>query len=164
TDAARRRPGDPDVHRAGAARRADHGTRHRRADPLDLLRRRSRPGHPVAARLDPDRADQLRYRARDVDAPTRRDDRRAGRVQPGGPGGTGPRPPAPGGTPYRRRGPRPRWGRIALVAGLAVLLLLGIGGFGAYLYASHLDDQINRTDPFSQITGGRPAKVASGAM
>ena len=90
--------------------------------------------------------------------------RPAGLDAPGGPGGTGPRPPAPGGTPYRRRGPRPRWGRIALVAGLAVLLLLGIGGFGAYLYASHLDDQINRTDPFSQITGGRPAKVASGAM
>jgi LCP family protein required for cell wall assembly len=90
-------------------------------------------------------------------------DRPVGLDAPGGPGGGGPRPPAPGGTPYRR-GPRPRWGRIALVAGLALLLLVGIGGLGAYLYANHLDDQINRTDPFSQITGGRPAKVAPGAM
>jgi LCP family protein required for cell wall assembly len=83
---------------------------------------------------------------------------------PGGPAGPGTRPPVPGGTPYRRRGPRPRWGRIALVAGLALALLGLIGGFAAYLYADHLDGQITRTDPFAQITGGRPAKVAPGAM
>ena len=82
---------------------------------------------------------------------------------PGGPGGAGPRPPVPG-APPRRPGPRPRWGRIALVAAVALVLLLGGGGFAAYLYANHLDDQINRTDPFSQITGGRPANVAPGAM
>src|SRR5262252_6112271 len=92
------------------------------------------------------------------------EDRPVGLDVPGGPGGTGPWPPAPGGTPYRPRGRRPRWGRIALVAGLALLLLVGIGGFAAYLYADHLDAQINRTDPFSQITGGRPANVAPGAV
>ena len=59
---------------------------------------------------------------------------------PGGPGGGGPRPPAPGGTPYRRRGPRPRWGRIALVIAAALVLLTGVGGFVAYVYANHLDE------------------------
>jgi LCP family protein required for cell wall assembly len=84
-------------------------------------------------------------------------------LAPGGP----PPPFAPGGTPYRggkspRR--RPKWGRIALV-GLVVMLLIGLlGGFGAYLYAGRLDSQINRTDPFSQITGGRPARAVEGAM
>ncbi len=83
---------------------------------------------------------------------------------PGGPGGPGARPPAPPGGPYRPRRVRPRWGRIALV-GIAALALIGLlGGFGAYLYASHLDSQINRVDPFSSITGGRPANVAPGAM
>jgi LCP family protein required for cell wall assembly len=78
----------------------------------------------------------------------------------------GPPPYLPTGTPYRGggRGRRPRWGRIALV-GLSALLLIGLlGGFGAYLYANHLDSQISRTDPFSQITGGRPVRVAEGAM
>jgi LCP family protein required for cell wall assembly len=83
---------------------------------------------------------------------------------PGGPGGPGTRPPAPGGAPYGKRRPRPRWGRIALVSGLALTLIVLLAGFGAYLYANHLDSQINKTDPFSQITGGRPAKVAAGAM
>jgi len=39
-----------------------------------------------------------------------------------------------------------------------------IAGVGTYFYADKLDNQISRTDPFSQITGGRPAKVAPGAM
>ena len=81
----------------------------------------------------------------------------------------GPCPAGPVSSPDDRgtrqgRGPRPRWGRIALVVAAALVLLLGGGGFAAYLYANHLDDQINRTDPFSQITGGRPANVAPGAM
>ena len=78
-DAPRRRPGDPDLHRPGAARRADHGARHRRADPVDLLRRRPGPRHPAAARLDRGRSDQLRHRARAVDARAGRDDRAADR-------------------------------------------------------------------------------------
>jgi len=45
------------------------------------------------------------------------------------------------------------------------MLLIGLlGGFGAYLYAGQLDSQLSRTDPFSQITGGRPARVVDGAM
>ena len=39
-----RRPGGVELHRAGAARRADHGLRRRRADALVLLRRRSDRG------------------------------------------------------------------------------------------------------------------------
>jgi LCP family protein required for cell wall assembly len=84
-----------------------------------------------------------------------------GGSQPGGPNGPGGRPPT--GTPYRGKR-RPRWGRIALVGLLALALVGLLGGFGAYLYASHLDSQVNRTDPFSQITGGRPPKVSQGAM
>ena len=52
-----------------------HGTGD--ADPLDLLRRRPGPRHPAAARLDRDRADQLRHRARDVHARAGRADRAA---------------------------------------------------------------------------------------
>jgi LCP family protein required for cell wall assembly len=79
-----------------------------------------------------------------------------------GPGGPGARPPAPGDAPRKRI--RPRWGRIALVGGLALALVALLAGFGFYLYTSQLDSQVNKTDPFSQITGGRPAKVAPGAM
>ncbi|GAB3341217.1 hypothetical protein GCM10027452_13700 [Micromonospora halotolerans] len=64
-----------------AARRADHRARHRRPDPVDLLRRRPGAGHPAAARLDRERSDQLRHRARDVDAATGRDDRVTDRKQ-----------------------------------------------------------------------------------
>ncbi|WP_243422714.1 LCP family protein, partial [Micromonospora globispora] len=63
-----------------------------------------------------------------------------------------------------RRGPRPRWGRIGLVAGVAVLVLALLGGVGAWFYARNLNDDLGRTDPFSQITGGRPAKPVDGAL
>jgi LCP family protein required for cell wall assembly len=89
-------------------------------------------------------------------------------LAPGGPSGPGGPPPyAPSGSPYRGGrggGRRPRWGRITLVGLLALLMIMLLGGFGFYLYANHLDSQISRTDPFSQITGGRPARVAPGAM
>ena len=77
---------------------------------------------------------------------------------PGGPGGPG----LPGGP--ARRGPQPRWGRIILVvvAALVVLALLATGG--AWLYASRLNGNLARTDPFSSITGGRPAKTVDGAL
>ncbi|MEV2237855.1 LCP family protein [Micromonospora sp. NPDC049891] len=76
-----------------------------------------------------------------------------GPVGPGGPGG---------GPPPRRR--RPHWRRIALVAGVAVLVLALIGGTGAWFYARSLDKNMARTDPFSEITGGRPAKAVNGAL
>ncbi|MEV0805497.1 LCP family protein [Micromonospora sp. NPDC050200] len=83
---------------------------------------------------------------------------------PGGPGGPG-TPPGPGGPGGSgRRGPRPRWRRIGLVAGVAVLVLALLGGAGAWLYTSNLNDDLARTDPFSEITGGRPAKAVDGAL
>jgi LCP family protein required for cell wall assembly len=64
------------------------------------------------------------------------------------------------------KGPRrgPRWGRIALVAGLAVLLVAGLGATGAWVYYRQINAGLDRSDPFSEITGGRPAKVVDGAL
>jgi LCP family protein required for cell wall assembly len=63
---------------------------------------------------------------------------------------------------YRRK-PRPRWRRILLVLG-GVLLVLGLAVGGGWLvYYNSLNSDINRTDPFASITGGRPAKVVDGA-
>ncbi|MEV0715741.1 LCP family protein [Asanoa sp. NPDC050611] len=89
---------------------------------------------------------------------------RIGGTGPGGPGGPGgPRGPRRPGAPYRK-GPQPKWGRIALVAvaGLVVLGLLAAGG--TWIYVRALNGNIGRTDPFSEITGGRPAKTATGAL
>ncbi|MFI7574372.1 LCP family protein [Micromonospora sp. NPDC049497] len=87
--------------------------------------------------------------------------------QGGGPGGpgepSGPEGPGGPGGPGRR-GPRPRWGRIGLVAGVAVLVLALLGGTGAWFYARGLNNDLARTDPFSEITGGRPAKAVDGAL
>jgi LCP family protein required for cell wall assembly len=80
----------------------------------------------------------------------------------GGPGGPG-RPGGFGGREYRGK-PKPKWGRIALVAGAVVLVLALLGVGGAWIYASNLDDDLARTDPFSEITGGRPAKTVDGAL
>ncbi|MEV4480209.1 LCP family protein [Micromonospora coxensis] len=83
---------------------------------------------------------------------------------PGGPGGPG-LPPGPGGPGGSgRRGPRPRWGRIGLVAGIAVLVLALLGGAGAWMYTRSLNNDLARTDPFAEITGGRPAKAVNGAL
>ncbi|WP_130405675.1 LCP family protein [Micromonospora violae] len=79
----------------------------------------------------------------------------AGPTGPGGPGDAG---------GSGRRGPRPRWGRIALVAGVAVLVLALLGSVGAWLYARGLNNDLARTDPFAEITGGRPAKTVDGAL
>jgi LCP family protein required for cell wall assembly len=43
-----------------------------------------------------------------------------------------------------------------------VLALLVAGG--AWIYANLLNNGLARTDPFSQLTGGRPTKAVSGAM
>ncbi|MEU4566194.1 LCP family protein [Micromonospora sp. NPDC023956] len=105
--------------------------------------RRSRPVAP---------ADE-RHRAGAGAGPT--DDGATGPAGPTGPGG-----PRRAGQP----GPRPRWGRIALVAGIAVLVLALLGGLGAWVYARGLNDDLARTDPFTQITEGRPAKAVDGAL
>jgi LCP family protein required for cell wall assembly len=83
----------------------------------------------------------------------------------GGPGG----PTGPGGggrgNPYRGGGRRrPKWGRIALVAGAVILVLALLGGGFAYRYASGLDEDLSRTDPFAGLTKGRPAKTVDGAI
>jgi LCP family protein required for cell wall assembly len=75
---------------------------------------------------------------------------------PGGPGDGG----VPGAEDPGRRRPRPRWGRIGLVAGALVVLLVACG----LIYVKGLDSRMDRTDPFSELTGGRPAKVVDGAL
>lgn len=47
----------------------------------------------------------------------------------------------------------------------AVLVALGlVGGIGAWAYVRNLDDDLARTDPFSALTDGRPAKTVDGAL
>jgi LCP family protein required for cell wall assembly len=89
-----------------------------------------------------------------------------GSVPPRGSGGGSVPPRGPGyrpQTPYRGR-PRPRWGRIALLAGLAVLIIAIIAGVSLYGYANGLDDDLKRTNAFSGLTGDRPAKPVDGAL
>lgn len=78
---------------------------------------------------------------------------------PGGPGG-----PRDERRPAYRGGPRPRWGRIALVVLVAMALLAGVGFGGAWIYASRLNSGLSRTDAFSKIRGDRPAKTVDGAL
>jgi LCP family protein required for cell wall assembly len=85
---------------------------------------------------------------------------------PSGPGGPPPRGPGGGsgpGRPYRGR-PKPRWGRIALVAGIVVIIGGLIAGISLYGYASGLDRDLKRTDAFSEITNGRPVKEVDGVQ
>lgn len=50
------------------------------------------------------------------------------------------------------------------MAGVAVLVLALLGGVGAWLYARNLNGDLARTDPFAEITGGRPVKAVDGAL
>src|SRR5690606_31554387 len=77
-----------------------------------------------------------------------------------GPGG---RVPGDDYTPALVRRRRPRWGRIALVALVALMLLGGAGAGCLLVYANRLDDNMTRTDAFSSL-GERPEKVAPGAL
>ncbi|MBE1485993.1 LCP family protein [Plantactinospora soyae] len=81
---------------------------------------------------------------------------------PGGPGGGGPGGPGLPGGPAGR-GPKPNWRRIALVSGIAVLVLALLTSGGLWLYVRGLDKDLARTDPFSALTGDRPKSV-SGAL
>jgi LCP family protein required for cell wall assembly len=86
-------------------------------------------------------------------------------VRPGGPpprrpGGSGPAGP---GEPPRKR-LKPRWGRIALVAGVLVVIVGVVAAISLYGYASGLDNDLKRTDAFADITDGRPVKTVDGAL
>jgi LCP family protein required for cell wall assembly len=65
---------------------------------------------------------------------------------------------------YRGNRPRPRWGRIFVALGVALLVVALIASGGALLYYRALSNDIDRTDPFAGITGGRPARKANGAL
>ncbi|SNS01393.1 LCP family protein [Actinoplanes regularis] len=85
--------------------------------------------------------------------------RPAGRpVSPGGPGERG--------HSYKGGRPRirPRWGRIALIAGGVVLILALAGGFFAVNYVNGIDDDLKRTNAFSGLSEDRPAKTVKGAF
>ncbi|WP_229399163.1 LCP family protein [Micromonospora okii] len=123
--------------------------------------------HPYLGRISgrasapgPDRGGPGRARVPGAQRRPSDDPRPAGGFDdPGGPGGpAGPGRRAGGG------GPRPRWGRIATVAGVAVLVLALLGGAGAWFYTRSLNEDLARTDPFSELTGGRPAKAVDGAL
>jgi LCP family protein required for cell wall assembly len=104
-------------------------------------------------------------RARFLGAPEQsrgmHDDRPLGPGGPGGPNGPGGSA-GSGGPP--RRGPRPRWGRIALVAGIVVVVLGLLAGVGAWVYARNLNDDLKRTDAFAGIAAERPNKTVEGAF
>ena len=77
-----------------------------------------------------------------------------------------PKPPAPAyGPPVygKKKRLRPRWGRIALVSALALLLLAGLSGLGTYLWISNVNEGLKRTDPFEAVES-RPPKVAQGSI
>ena len=85
---------------------------------------------------------------------------------PSGPGGPPPVGPGRGdgpGRPYRGRR-RPRWGRIALIAGAVIVIGALIATYSLYNYTSGLDKGLKRTDAFSEITNGRPVKTVDGAL
>ncbi|MGW4947790.1 LCP family protein [Actinoplanes sp. NPDC004185] len=86
----------------------------------------------------------------------------------GGPGGPAGPPRGPGGGNYPGRpykGKRkPRWGRIAMVVGAVVLVGGLVAGISLYGYANGLNDDLKRTDAFSDITKGRPVKTVDGAL
>ena len=86
----------------------------------------------------------------------------------GGGGGTPPRGTAYGRgaqrPPRKGGGVKPRWGRIALVGGLALSVLALAAGIGVWTYTNGLNDDMNRTDPFAALVGDRPLDEVDGDM
>ncbi len=58
----------------------------------------------------------------------------------------------------RKKGIKPRWDRIALVV-VVVFALCGLGGF---LWYQNIEGGLEKTDPFSALTGDRPPKTVAG--
>lgn len=59
--------------------------------------------------------------------------------------------------PQRKKAPKPKWGRIALVVAIAIVLC---GGLGSFIYAKTIDSSLDRIEDFTP--GGRPPKTVSG--
>jgi LCP family protein required for cell wall assembly len=87
----------------------------------------------------------------------------SGSARVGGGGGGGQGPGGGRGVAYKGKR-RPRWGRIALVVLIVLVLLGGAGALGIWAYANSLDSNLKRTDAFAGLTGGRPAKTVDGAL
>lgn len=87
-----------------------------------------------------------------------------GRAKPPVNGGRGSRGGTTYGQPSRRPGPQPRWGRIALVAAVALLLIGGLTFGALLLYTRSLNNNLNKVDPFSALVGDRPVKTVDGAF
>ncbi|MDG4827735.1 LCP family protein [Solwaraspora sp. WMMD1047] len=87
-------------------------------------------------------------------------DRPRGPGGPGGPAGPG----GPGSYGRGRRGPRPNWRRIALVVAASLVVLGLLAGAGVWAYVRGLDNDLARTDPFAELTGGRPPQAVDGAL
>lgn len=97
----------------------------------------------------------------------------AGTYRSGQVGGAPPPPPSRG-TAYGRGGQRPpkrggsgvkpRWGRIALVAGVVLSLAAAAAGIGIWSYANGLNDDMSRVDAFAALVGDRPVDEVDGDM
>jgi LCP family protein required for cell wall assembly len=91
-------------------------------------------------------------------------DQAAGRASVGSRPVSPPPPAAPARPVYKgRKKIRPKWGRIALVSTLALILLAGVGGLGTYLWISNVNGGLKRTDPFEEIANC-PPKLAEGSI
>jgi LCP family protein required for cell wall assembly len=72
-------------------------------------------------------------------------------------------PQFPSAPTYTGRARRPRWVRVVLVSVAVLLLVAGLGVLSGYLWVKHVDDGLNRTDPFADVAG-RPQKLTEGTL
>ncbi|MBB5870860.1 LCP family protein required for cell wall assembly [Allocatelliglobosispora scoriae] len=87
-----------------------------------------------------------------------------GRARPPVNGGRGGGGTTYGQAPKPKKTIKPKWGRIALVAAVALLIFGGAVFGGIMLYSKNLDDKLTKVDPFSSIVGDRPLKTVDGAF